>query len=1285
MNLKKIMALVLTCALLISVFPLNTIAAEDNYLHDTIDQYADFDYSDPYDISDEDFFGVWDDAAGDWSKIPCFSYEDYPDMGEVESAAKAGDYERCKDELLAYYRRVLRTRPVTIGNSSSKANEMMAELYANNMFRISNLMQKVILQEDAQWYNVNVTSNVRGLLSKASKNLTIGAIALKKDGYMARIASKESDLTDSSGESVVPYILVNVNGEERKYYAKEDTYISADLNESESFGDEPWVKAEESTTTVESVLKWDGYTKKGYLAFSFDDIKNDDVINLAEFHFYGNYTLSDNPENTPDDITEKAIYLYAPGEEVWNEETFTWKTKSALAGVSFDKEAGPTNFEAGGDLSGNWKAEYTAGSWEQTLAQMYETSGNEAYAYHAIRLLVHNARIINNDYFIKNSGVFFVGNRLIRVVSALYCLIDSPHMTADAFTALMKNQYNYFEWLSGYWAAGFENSNLGVIPLTEGIEAGLAFQEYRPMFGTELEFVGTSPAHYVGDWLVTFFKRLSVIMNDYIQADGSSKDISLEYVIYVFNNILQLYDAMDRYGIDHEQYLPGLLDRMDMNAEFIVSKLTPKLTYWQNGDDSQYNAWVGPQKALQLYLNVRENPIARYVASGRKEGVEPPYDMSISDIMKFAIMRSSWNEDSVSMHINADGGTIHGHADDLHVSVFGYGQFLLVDPLNYSYNRTSLYNMWFETTTGHNAVEINDTNQKGYSTYSLPSYPNILGDIIKVDTGATNGVRGTLHEEDRENNDVYDYISAETFNYTNHSTLNGDFKNYRDVLFIKPGYFVVTDYMEPENNEINTYKQNWHFLPEANISLSENGNTVTNFDGTANIVVAPVNYGDGMVASIEDGFFGYTTNSGVISPAKGSRYTKRQPGITTYNTILYPVASGTSAEISTEPITLDVPNTVANAASATIIDSAKGTKQLSYYTLFDKNQKVARVFGTYETDGTLAFAETTDSNITTALVRNGSYLKRSDGKYLIMSEEPLTDLGVSYDYIDKIVSIGGAPDAEGNSVDIEKLTVYCDMDSVSEVIYEGNPINFKRSGSYLYFGDVPVINDGSSLPGEGTTEENKKPGHSLSGGGGSASSGSSDDDKKPEVQQPTQEPKPILYESEIKGHWGEEEIRTMVEKGVVEGNGDSLCLSDNITRAEFITLMLRALDKEVVSYDNCFDDVSNENWYADNIQTAYNLGWINGDGNGKALPDGKISREEMAKIIVSACGITDLDGTNLEITDKEYVSDWAEKYVSAVINLGLMQGAEEGKFYPRSSARREEAIVVLYRLMEKIN
>ena len=84
---------------------------------------------------------------------------------------------------------------------------------------------------------------------------------------------------------------------------------------------------------------------------------------------------------------------------------------------------------------------------------------------------------------------------------------------------------------------------------------------------------------------------------------------------------------------------------------------------------------------------------------------------------------------------------------------------------------------------------------------------------------------------------------------------------------------------------------------------------------------------------------------------------------------------------------------------------------------------------------------------------------------------------------------------------------------------------------------------------------------------------------------------------------------------------------------------------------------------------------------GNVRPDDTITREEMAKIIVAfAAPMVDTE-EKLTLTDLDDVSSWALESVEKAVTSGLMNGVGEGRFNPKQSARREEAIVVLYRMM----
>ena len=71
----------------------------------------------------------------------------------------------------------------------------------------------------------------------------------------------------------------------------------------------------------------------------------------------------------------------------------------------------------------------------------------------------------------------------------------------------------------------------------------------------------------------------------------------------------------------------------------------------------------------------------------------------------------------------------------------------------------------------------------------------------------------------------------------------------------------------------------------------------------------------------------------------------------------------------------------------------------------------------------------------------------------------------------------------------------------------------------------------------------------------------------------------------------------------------------------------------------------------------------------------------MAKIIVAfAAPVVDAE-KKPAFTDLDEVSAWAVESVEKAVASGLMNGVGEGRFNPKQSARREEAVVVLYRIM----
>ena len=122
------------------------------------------------------------------------------------------------------------------------------------------------------------------------------------------------------------------------------------------------------------------------------------------------------------------------------------------------------------------------------------------------------------------------------------------------------------------------------------------------------------------------------------------------------------------------------------------------------------------------------------------------------------------------------------------------------------------------------------------------------------------------------------------------------------------------------------------------------------------------------------------------------------------------------------------------------------------------------------------------------------------------------------------------------------------------------------------------------------------------------------------------------------------------------------------------------IDKK--DYEGTFTDVNTSDWSSGFIAAAYDAGIISGS-DGKFRPNDTITREEICKIIASAINAqTNLK--ELDFTDAHSISGWAKESVQAAYSLGIINGMGDGTFAPKENALREQAFIMLARMIEKL-
>ena len=177
--------------------------------------------------------------------------------------------------------------------------------------------------------------------------------------------------------------------------------------------------------------------------------------------------------------------------------------------------------------------------------------------------------------------------------------------------------------------------------------------------------------------------------------------------------------------------------------------------------------------------------------------------------------------------------------------------------------------------------------------------------------------------------------------------------------------------------------------------------------------------------------------------------------------------------------------------------------------------------------------------------------------------------------------------------------------------------------------------------------------------------------------------------TDTKGHWACNDIESLYEKGLVNGRDNGKFEPDApITRAEWLSLLIRGaqIDTSDVKWDNCFFDVDKNEWYALDIQAAFDLGLVSGGDDGSFAPDEYITREAMAKMLVDVYEYIindEMDASSARsFADDDTISSWADVYVKKASASGLINGDDRNCFNPKNKTTRAEASAVLSRMLE---
>ncbi len=127
-------------------------------------------------------------------------------------------------------------------------------------------------------------------------------------------------------------------------------------------------------------------------------------------------------------------------------------------------------------------------------------------------------------------------------------------------------------------------------------------------------------------------------------------------------------------------------------------------------------------------------------------------------------------------------------------------------------------------------------------------------------------------------------------------------------------------------------------------------------------------------------------------------------------------------------------------------------------------------------------------------------------------------------------------------------------------------------------------------------------------------------------------------------------LATLQSLGVVDT--DTPSLTGELTRAQFADMIIKITDNTsllaTVATRSLFSDVTSSYWAHSEIHLAYQLGYMNGIGDGTFAPDRAITLGEAVTTVLRVLGYTS--------ADIGYV--WPTDYISAAQSMGLLDGID---------------------------
>ncbi|MCE5173474.1 S-layer homology domain-containing protein [Paenibacillus profundus] len=170
--------------------------------------------------------------------------------------------------------------------------------------------------------------------------------------------------------------------------------------------------------------------------------------------------------------------------------------------------------------------------------------------------------------------------------------------------------------------------------------------------------------------------------------------------------------------------------------------------------------------------------------------------------------------------------------------------------------------------------------------------------------------------------------------------------------------------------------------------------------------------------------------------------------------------------------------------------------------------------------------------------------------------------------------------------------------------------------------------------------------------------------------------------------WAGDNVREMAALGIIKGVSEhQFAPMKQVTRAEFLAMIVRALDLSDNQATVSFTDVQPSDWYYPYVAAGVKANLVRGVDRNRFEPNRAITREEMAIMAANSLKLTrnastgNIGATLAKFTDRGNIALYAREAIAQLTEEGVLQGLTGTTYGPKDIANRAQAAVIISRMM----